>query len=109
MNSRESLGEFELLTLLAIIGLGSEAYGTSIKDRIEQKAGRSVSAGALYATLERLENKKLVSSSLGESSPERGGRAKRYFEVTSAGKMAAKKAVHGVKSLITGDLLGAGR
>src|ERR1700690_2155686 len=85
MKSRSYLGEFELMLLLAIIHLGDEAYGVPISRELETYRGREVSVGSVYAALERLEAKGLVSSSLGDPTPERGGKAKRYFQVTGAG------------------------
>jgi len=85
MAGRNYLGEFELMILLAVIRLGDEAYGVPICRELEAYRGRDVSVGSVYAALERLEAKGLVSSSLGDSTPERGGKAKRYFRVTSTG------------------------
>jgi DNA-binding PadR family transcriptional regulator len=79
------LGEFELLVMLAVILLGEGAYGVPISREIERHTGRDVAYGTVYATLERLQEKGLVSSSLGEATPQRGGRAKRYFCVTTRG------------------------
>ena len=79
------LGEFELLVMLCVIRLGEGAYGVPISREIEQRTGRDVAFGTVYATLERLQKKGLVRSDLGDPTPERGGRAKRYFRVTSAG------------------------
>jgi PadR family transcriptional regulator len=85
MTERHYLGEFELLVMLTIIRLGEDAYGVPISREIEQQTGRSVAFGTVYATLERLERKGFASSSLGDATPERGGRAKRYFRATSTG------------------------
>lgn len=85
-NKESYLGEFEHIVLLSLIRLGDNAYGTSIRQVIEERIHRDVSIGALYATLERLEKKGLVNSRIGESTAERGGRAKRYFHVTAVGK-----------------------
>ena len=79
------LGEFELLVMLAVIRLGDAAYGVPISREIERHTGRNVAFGTVYATLERLQEKGLVSSKLGEASPQRGGRARRYFRVTPTG------------------------
>ncbi len=75
MRKREFLGGFELLVLLAVIRLGDEAYGVPIADAIEESSGREVALGSVYITLDRLEAKGIVSSRLGEPTPERGGRA----------------------------------
>ena len=79
------LGEFELLVMLTVIRLDDGAYGVPITREIEQRTGRDVAFGTVYATLERLQKKGLVRSDLGDPTPERGGRAKRYFRVTSPG------------------------
>lgn len=73
------------MVLLALLRLGDGAYGVPISREIEQQCDREVALGSVYATLERLEEKGLVSSNLGEATPERGGRAKRYFRVTRKG------------------------
>jgi PadR family transcriptional regulator PadR len=85
MTQRSYLGEFELMILLAVIHLGEEAYGVPISRELEKHRGRDVSVGSVYAALERLETKGLVSSRVGEPTPERGGKAKRYFRVTADG------------------------
>ena len=85
MSRRQYLGEFELLVMLTIIRLGENAYGVPISQEIEQQTGRSVSYGTVYSTLERLQKKGFVASNLGDATPERGGRAKRYFRATSTG------------------------
>ena len=89
---REFLGGFELIVLLAVIKLGDEAYGVPIASEIEHSSGKRVAIGSLYLTLKRLEEKKLVSSSLGEPTATRGGRAKTYFKVTAKGLRAAAHA-----------------
>jgi DNA-binding PadR family transcriptional regulator len=85
MSDRSYLGEFELMLLLAVIHLGDEAYGVPISRELELHRKRSVSVGSVYAALERLETKGLITSSLGEPTAERGGKAKRYFRVTKEG------------------------
>jgi DNA-binding PadR family transcriptional regulator len=85
---RQFLGEFEELVLLAIMKLGKNAYGVSISEAIEEVTGKRVSIGALYTTLQRLEEKGFISSTMGEATPERGGRAKRYFSIEIAGRQA---------------------
>lgn len=79
--SRESLGEFEQLVLLACLRLGARAYTVPIIEELEERAGRSVAHASVYVALKRLEKKGLVRSELGSPTPERGGRAKRYFSV----------------------------
>lgn len=85
MPDRSYLGEFELMLLLAVAHLGDEAYGVPISRELEKQRGRDVSVGSVYAALERLETKGLVVSSLGDPTPERGGKAKRYFRITKQG------------------------
>jgi DNA-binding PadR family transcriptional regulator len=80
------LGEFEQLVLLALFQLDPEAYGVAIRDEIEERTGRRVALGAVYTTLLRLEDKRLVASRVGEPSPERGGRRKKYYRPTAAGR-----------------------
>lgn len=83
---RDGLGELEHLVLLAVARLGDQAYGVPIVDELEAQAGRRVSRASVYVALKRLENKDLIHSALGDPTPERGGRAKRYFEVTPLGE-----------------------
>jgi PadR family transcriptional regulator len=93
---RESLGHFELLVLLALIRQGDEAYGVPIAQAIEQSTGKRVILASVYNTLERLEEKGLIQSTYGQPTAERGGRAKRYFSITTTGLReikAAKKAL----------------
>jgi PadR family transcriptional regulator, regulatory protein PadR len=85
MPRRGYLGEFELMVILALIRLGDRAYGVPISREIEQRSGREVALGSVYAALERLEEKGLVASKLGDPTAERGGRAKRYFRLTEEG------------------------
>src|SRR5580698_1465298 len=85
MTKRRYLGELELMLLLAVIQLGDDAYGVPISRELEAYRGRDVSVGSIYAALERLETKGLVASSLGDPTPERGGKAKRYFRITKEG------------------------
>ncbi len=102
MSRNSHLGEFEQLVLLAILRLGDDAYGVAIRDEIRCRTGRSTAPGALYTTLERLERKGLVSSRLGEPTPERGGRAKRYYAVSAAGEAAVERALRSYQSLLEG-------
>ena len=85
---RNFLGEFEQIVLLAMARAGDDAYAVSIHDEILQTTGRSVSIPAVYVTLSRLEKKGLVTSWMGEPSPTRGGRAKRYFKLSDKGRAA---------------------
>ena len=85
MSSRDALSSFELMVMLAVMRVGESAYGVPIAKELEAQRGRAVSRSSVYTALERLEEKGLVSSTWGEPTPERGGRAKRYFEVTARG------------------------
>ena len=82
---RDLLTDLELMILLGVLRLGEGAYGVTISREIEETGGRSVAVAVVYATLDRLEERGLASSSLGEPTPERGGRAKRFFRVTAKG------------------------
>ena len=86
------LGELEELVLLTVASLGDSAYGVSIQQELEEKCKRSISIGALHSTITRLEEKGLLKSWMGGATQERGGRSKRYFEVTQAGKKALTEA-----------------
>jgi len=99
MKRRSFLGEFELMVLLALIRLGDQAYGVPISREIEQRSGREVALGSVYASLERLEEKGLVASRLGDPTAERGGRAKRYFRVTESGLQAVRETQRALVSL----------
>jgi len=83
--SRETLGNFELMVLLATLRVGDEAYGVPIARELETTSGKDVLLGSVYAALDRLEGKGLVASRVGDPTPERGGRAKKYVRVTAKG------------------------
>lgn len=87
-----NLGEFEELVLLTIAALASEAYSVAICDELERYTGRSAKLGVVHAVLNRLEEKSLVKSFLGDASATRGGKRKRFYEVSHAGKVALTKA-----------------
>jgi PadR family transcriptional regulator len=91
MASRERLGEFEQIVLLAIIRLGDLAYGVPVRREIEVRTGRSLTVGALYRTLDRLEDKGFITSWFGDPVPERGGRSKRYLRVEAPGLRALRR------------------
>ena len=97
MKSRSYLGEFELMLLLAVIHLGEDTYGVPISRELERHRGKGVSVGSVYAALERLEAKGLVSSALGDPTPERGGKAKRFFRITKEGL----RQVHETRRVLT--------
>ena len=96
------LGEFEHIVLLAILRLEDNAYGVTIRAEIGECTGREVAPGALYTTLDRLEEKGLVTSTMGDPSPQRGGRAKRFFVVSSQGVAAVAHAQRGLRRLTHG-------
>jgi PadR family transcriptional regulator, regulatory protein PadR len=87
---KDSLGEFEQMVLLAALRLTDQAYAVTIRREIERRTGRSVSRGAVYITLDRLEKKGYLRSYLADSTAERGGRAKRYYQVKPVGEAALK-------------------
>ena len=82
---RDTLGEFEQMVLLAILHLGEDVYGVPIVDEIARRTGREVAPAAVYVTLRRLEEKAMLASWMGESTGERGGKARRHVRVTGAG------------------------
>ena len=85
------MGEFEQLVLLALLQRDNHAYGMEVREEIEARTGRDVSYGAVYTTLDRLERKGFVRHRVGESTPERGGRARKYFRVEPAGRTALRE------------------
>ena len=91
MNKRDLLGEFEQIVLLAVLRLEKGAYGVPIRQEIEGRTKRSVSIGALYSTLDRLEAKGFVSSFFSDPQPERGGRSRRYFRIEPPGLKALER------------------
>jgi PadR family transcriptional regulator PadR len=99
------LGEFEQVVLLAILRLKDEAYGASVRSEIARCTEREPAPGALYTTLDRLEEKGLVTSRFGDPTPERGGRPKRYFTVTKAGLEAVTRAQRSFQRLMAGLVL----
>jgi DNA-binding PadR family transcriptional regulator len=88
--------------MLALMRVGDEAYGVPISREIEQRTGREAALGSVYAALERLEEKGLVTSRLGDPAPERGGRAKRYFKITAQGLRAVRETQKALTSLWRG-------
>ena len=102
MSSRDYLGEFEHLIVLAVLRLADQAYGVTVRQEIETRTRREVSIGAVYATLDRLEAKGYVKSHLGDPTPERGGRSKRFFEVTAKGLTAVNRTHRALESMSKG-------
>jgi PadR family transcriptional regulator, regulatory protein PadR len=102
MGRGEYLGEFEHIVLLALLRLGMDAYGVTVRDEIEKRADREVSVGAVYATLDRLESKGLVASRVGEPTASRGGRAKRHFQITKKGVAAVNRTHEALRNMSHG-------
>lgn len=99
------LGEFEQIVLLAILRLGDTAYGVNIRREIAARTDREPSPGALYTTLERLEQKGLITARMGDPTPQRGGRAKRYFKVSGKGVQALGRMQRNYRRLLDGITL----
>ena len=102
MGKGDFLGEFEQLVLLALIRVGEGAYGMTVRREIEDRAARDVSIGAVYATLDRLEEKGLVKSHLGDGTDARGGRPKKCFRITGAGAKALERSQEAVRQMLEG-------
>ena len=102
MRSREVLGQHQLMVMLAVLRLGREAYGVPIAAEIAQRTGREMLQGSVYAILERLESQGLVTSRLGDATPQRGGRAKRYFALTAEGNRQVREAQRALEALWQG-------
>jgi PadR family transcriptional regulator PadR len=96
------LGEFEHLVLLAVLRLGDDAYGATIRREIERRTGRELSISATYVTLERLETKGLVTSRVGEPTAERGGRRRKYFTLLPVGRKALARSVRTFRVMAEG-------
>lgn len=102
MGKGDFLGEFEQLVLLALIRVGEGAYGMTVRREIEERASRDVSIGAVYATLDRLEEKGLVRSYAGDGPAARGGRPKKCFRITGAGASALERSQQAVRQMLEG-------
>jgi DNA-binding PadR family transcriptional regulator len=96
------LGSLEYIVLLALVRLGPDAYGMTVRREIEKRTGRNISIGAVYTTLERLEAKGYVSSSTGEPTAERGGRAKRHFQIEADGQRALRTSRDAIRKMTVG-------
>src|SRR5262245_57922989 len=88
MGKGQYLGEFELYVMAAVARLGDDAYGLTIRREIETRAGRSVAIGSVYATLGRLEEKRLVTFSISDPRPVQGGRSRKHAHLTAHGRRA---------------------
>jgi len=102
MSNPNAISNFELMVLLALIRLGDEAYGVPISEEIEEHSGHDVALGSVYAGLERLQQRGFVSSSVGDPTPERGGRAKKYFRITAKGMKVVRETQQTLTSLWKG-------
>ena len=102
MGGIERLGPFEELVLMALIRLGTNAYGVTIRQELAKRTGKDISVGATYTTLERLERKGYVSSWMGDATPERGGRAKRFFRIEAPGEKALRTSQDVVRGMMPG-------
>jgi DNA-binding PadR family transcriptional regulator len=98
----EVLGTFEQAVLVSLVQLGTDAYGRAVLKEVQRRLRREVSAGAVYATLDRLEGKGLVSSRLGAGTPARGGHPRRFYEITHAGVRALNKSKAAVEHVWAG-------
>jgi PadR family transcriptional regulator, regulatory protein PadR len=98
----QPLGDFEQRILFALIRLGEDAYGVTIREAIEGRTGRAVSPGALYTALDRLEKRGLVASRLGEPTPQRGGKRKRLYTLQPAGQRALAQAYETLRQMASG-------
>ena len=97
-----TLGEFEQLVLIAVVRLGDDAYGATIRRDIERRTGRRLAISAVYTTLDRLEWKGCVRSWIGEPTPERGGRRRKHFALQPLGARALKAAYNGFIGMTNG-------
>jgi DNA-binding PadR family transcriptional regulator len=96
------LGEFEQVVMLALLRLGEEAYGATIHREIESRTGREISIGAIYTTLDRLEKQGLVFSQVGEPTPQRGGRRKKYFKLRPQGERVLAESYRAFQGMVVG-------
>jgi DNA-binding PadR family transcriptional regulator len=96
------LGDFEQLVLFGVLRLGSDACGAAIREQIAERAGRDVSINAVYTTLDRLEGKQLLRSSVGDPTPERGGRRRKFYALTPTGTRALKQAYRSFAAMTEG-------
>jgi DNA-binding PadR family transcriptional regulator len=98
------LGDFEQLLLLAVLRLGDQAHGGAVRKEIEQRIGRVISPGAAYTALDRLEERGFVSSWIGDTAPARGGRRRKYYQLTSTGARALERSYSDLKMMAAGVL-----
>lgn len=100
--ARDTLAELEFLLLLSILQVGDEAYAVPIAEEIQRRVGRSVARAAIYVTLQRLEERGLVSSWFGDPLPERGGKARRYYRVEPEGRAMVRDTRDAFRSMWEG-------
>ena len=93
MAKADSLGQFEQLVLSAILALGDKAYGVTIHEKVEEISAKSISLGAVYVTLDRLEDKGFIMSWLSDPTPARGGRSKRHYQLQGLGERALQESL----------------
>ena len=99
MPTERSLGELEQILLFALVALGDDAYGVTIRELIDSETGRAPSPGAIYTGYERLERRGMVESRFGEATPVRGGRPKRHYAITAKGAKALRESYRRVARL----------
>lgn len=92
-------GEFEILVLLGVLRLGSEAYGVTLREELEERTSRTLTLGAVYKTLGRLEGKGHLQSRTGAPTAERGGRRKKLYEVTPGGRAVLSRSLSDLESM----------
>jgi PadR family transcriptional regulator, regulatory protein PadR len=104
--ARGFLGELEQAIMLAVLRLGDNAYGVPIREELTARIGRKRSFGTIYTTLERLADKGFVTARVGDPTPERGGRAKRFYRLTAKGHLTLSRAINARHALERGLGLG---
>src|ERR671937_695187 len=97
-----TIGDFEQLILFALVRLGADAYGVTIRREIESRTNRTISPGALYTALDRLEKRGLVTSRLGDPTPERGGKRKRLYTLQPAGERVLARVYESLRLMASG-------
>ena len=102
MNSPHTLGNLELLVLLAVLRLGDGAYAAAVRDAIAERTSTEPSRGAVSVTLDRLDRKGLLRSRLGEPTAERGGKAKRLYTLAAPGRLALRASLEGTQAMLQG-------
>lgn len=98
----DHLGDLEHLVLLGVLQAGPDAYGVTIRDEIRRRARRDLTLGTIYKSLARLEAKGLVAARVGEPTPVRGGRSKRYYDVTAGGRSAVRANLAAIRRMAAG-------